>query len=617
MNGNFGMTLNEHLMALTVETLKAQAARLGLKNPPLRKVELKRAVESYLLEAMPQWLATLEDNERLLLAELAHGEGAVVPQVFVSKYDRDFPSLATSGYPYDRKKSSPLSAMLNWDGRRYLLAEELRAGLQALLTPPVPLLPQGVDELPETLPIDTGKWGRPRDEQRTIHTFNGEVTVFTELRRVLALAQAGKLRVAPKTGRPTAGTERLIAQTLAVPDLALEVEDENTRTEQWYESPGAVRAHAWAVLVQQCGWCKSSGDRLAPTKLGARLLDAGPRPEDLRQGLEKQLADNNFDEFNRINHIRGQSGKGGRMLSRPAERRRAILASMHEWPEGKWLDFDEVYRLVFATDHGFTVSSDPWLLYISDAQYGSLGYDYVTDDLERQYLRVLMMETLATLGVVEIAYTYPHYLWPELRNAWGIDDLSYLGRYDGLLWVRLTALGAFCLGLRRDYAPPAPAGRKMLRALPTLDLVAPDLGALTVAERAQLGRWTEPRSEGIWRLDRGRILEQLEQGAALDELRHFLDVHAEGTLPSAVETFFSDIERGAGALVKCEEALLIEARDEHAALLIAHDARAGKLCRHAGGCWLAVPRRRERAFRAALRELGHILPPLGPVTSEE
>jgi hypothetical protein len=75
-----------------------------------------------------------------------------------------------------------------------------------------------------------------------------------------------------------------------------------------------VRAHAWGVLMQQCGWCKASGGRLAPTKIGASMLDAGPRPEDLRQGLEKLQNDNDFDEFNRINHIRGQGGKGGRVL---------------------------------------------------------------------------------------------------------------------------------------------------------------------------------------------------------------------------------------------------------------------------------------------------------------
>lgn len=617
MNGNFGMTLTEHLMSLTVETLKALATRLGLERPPVRKAELLRAIDTHLLKTMPQWLGTLKDNERLLLADLAHRQDGVDPQVFVSKYGCEFPSLATSSYGYDRKKNSPLSAMIAWIDSRYVLAEELRAGLQALLPPPEPLPAQGEDEIPAKLQIDTGRGGKPCKEGRTIHTFNGEATVFTELRRVLALAQAGKLRAAPKSGRPTTAAERLIAQALAASDLALEVEDEATRAGRWYESPGAVRAHAWAVIVQQCGWCKTTGERLALTKIGARLLDAGPRPEDLRQGLEKLLSDNAFDEFNRINHIRGQSGKGGRGLSRPADRRGVIVESLDQWPEGKWLSFAEAFRLVFAAGEGFTVSTDPWRLYISEAQYGSLGYDHVGDGLERQYLRAMLMETLATLGMVKIAYTYPHQLWPELGDAWGIDDMWYLGRYDGLLWVSLTELGAFCLGLREHYEPPAPAGRKLLRALPTLDLVVQDLGALSVAERTQIERWAEPRSEGVWRLDRGRILEQLEQGGTFDEMRRFLDTHAEGELPAAAQTFLTDIERGAGALVRCEEAILIEARDEHAALLIAHDARAGKLCRHAGGHWLVVPRRRERTFRAALREMGHILPPLGPPANEE
>lgn len=112
-------------------------------------------------------------------------------------------------------------------------------------------------------------------------------------------------------------------------------------------------------------------------------------------------------------------------------------------------------------------------------------------------------------------------------------------------------------------------------------------------------------------------MEQLELGGTLGEMRRFLDAHAEGELPHTAQTFLADIERGTGALPRCEGALLIEARDEHAALLIAHDARAGKLCRNAGGRWLAVTRRRERAFRAALREMGHILLPLAPSMSEE
>lgn len=383
MNGNFGMTLNEHLMALTVDTLKVLATRLGLERPPVRKADLKQAVEVRLLSAMPEWLVRLKDNERWLLAELAHGEGGVDAKVFAAKFECEFPRIVYSTSTYGNKELSPLSAMAVWNGTRHVLLGELRPGLRRLLPPPRPRAAQALAEIPEKLLVKKPRWGKPSEEERTVHVFSGEATVFMELRRVLTLAQAGKVRVAPKTGRPTAAAERLIGQALAAPDLALDVEDEATRTGQGYESPGAVRAHTWAVLVQQCGWCKAAGERLALTKTGARLLDASPRPEDLRQGLERLLNDNGFDEFGRINHIRGQGGKGARGLSRPAERRRVIAVSLRDWPVGQWVSFTEAFRLVFAAGSGFRVSSDPWRLYISEAQYGSLGYDHVGDSLER------------------------------------------------------------------------------------------------------------------------------------------------------------------------------------------------------------------------------------------
>jgi len=62
-------------------------------------------------------------------------------------------------------------------------------------------------------------------------------------------------------------------------------------------------------------------------------------------------------------------------------------------------------------------------------------------------MRAFLFESLATLGLIDFAYTYPHSLWPELGDSWGIDELSFCGRYDGLLYVRLNALGAYCLGM--------------------------------------------------------------------------------------------------------------------------------------------------------------------------
>ena len=39
---------------------------------------------------------------------------------------------------------------------------------------------------------------------------------------------------------------------------------------------------------------------------------------------------------------------------------------------------------------------------------------------------------------------------------WGADDLEFLSRYDGLRYVRLTALRAYCLGLTESCTPSTP-----------------------------------------------------------------------------------------------------------------------------------------------------------------
>ena len=80
----------------------------------------------------------------------------------------------------------------------------------------------------------------------------------------------GKLRVQPKSNRPTPATERAIAASLAEPDFDLELPPE--ASDKYSLKSGAVRAHVWPVLVQQCGWCKTSGETLKLTKVGREML---------------------------------------------------------------------------------------------------------------------------------------------------------------------------------------------------------------------------------------------------------------------------------------------------------------------------------------------------------
>src|SRR5437588_288215 len=62
----------------------------------------------------------------------------------------------------------------------------------------------------------------------------------------------------------------------------------------------------------------------------------------------------------------------------------------------------------------------------------------------------------------------------DFRGQWGTDELSCLSRYDGLMYVRINGLGAWCLGMTGHYEPELVAAEPVLRVLPNLDVVAAD-----------------------------------------------------------------------------------------------------------------------------------------------
>ena len=71
--------------------------------------------------------------------------------------------------------------------------------------------------------------------------------------------------------------------------------------------------------------------------------------------------------------------------------------------------------------------------------------------------KALVVELKVKMGPLEaLGWTKKSSLWPELGDCWGVDDLSFCGRYDGLLYVRLNALGAYCLRITGAYEAAIP-----------------------------------------------------------------------------------------------------------------------------------------------------------------
>jgi hypothetical protein len=552
---------------------------------------------------LPEIFAALTDAERQYLAECVEQGELMFGREFEAKYSVPCPG-PTNHYHYGMKDASLLTIFIHVPRDRsdpeYGIVPEFVEPLRAWLPKPPPLQAHPETDLPATFHFKH-RW-RKDEEDRPIQVYESERVAPFELVRVLRVIQAGRVKVTDSGRRPTEVGTRVLAEALLVPDFALDPPPEGRN--QSTELSGPVRAHAWGVLAQQCGWAKCRGGALTLTKEGQCLLERF-QPEFYRLGVSRFFDDNNFDELNRVNHIRGQSGKGKRWMSDPGMRKRGVKLGLAKFPVGQWLALAELRRLIVASGASWNVlDADRPALYFEELQYGWIGD---TDELNRQFLRVLAMESLATLGVVDIAYVHPHNLWPEFGGHWGVDELSFCGRYDGLLYVRLNPLGAYALSLTDAYELRLEAKPKLFHVLPNLELVLMN-GPLNPADRATLELVAAPKADLVWTLDSERMLTHVETGGTFRELRDFLEGNAAEALPDNVIVFLGELEDKLGACRTRRDGVLLEWADPALALLIATSTGMNKLCFHAGGNWVAVPKANLNAFSRSLKKLGYVLP---------
>jgi hypothetical protein len=593
--------LVEFLCANTGHDLNALARHLGLATRYGKKAAVAGAIASAVTHDLAHVLTTLTADEQAVLREAAAAEAGVDPQRFQAKYETKWPVWDAWSYP-PKVSALPAFGRVDEDGL-FVLGPGLTGPLHEALGEPPPLTIRVADEIAAVLRRQPRWEGGPSDE-RPVHVSEGAPRAFAEARRVLTLIRAGKVAVTDSQRRPTEASVRRVAEVLVGGDF--DVEEPAETHNEWYQAAGPIRAHAWPVLAQQCGWSRAKAGKLALTAAGGQFL-AAPDAQQYRTGFERLVLDDSFDELNRIPTIRGQGGAGKRHATSPSYRRHSLVSSMVLWPPGRWVPFQEACRFAWAVEGRIVVHMQPIYLYIGERQYGHLAND--SADLTAQYFRALLFESLATLGLVDAAYTHPHRVWPELGSAWGTDDLAFCSRYDGLQAVRLNALGSYCLGQVETYeAQPQPV-RPLLSVLPNREIAIVGDPADAVAALHVLEQFAVKKGDHLWQLDRRRILDTVEAGGSVLDVTDFLARNATDGVPHTVEVFLADIAAKTSAFRAREEAVIIEMRDGADAMLVAGDPETRRYCQRLGEAALVVRTRDFARFRSALKKAGYALPP--------
>ena len=596
---------DEILESLTVNELKPRLALIDTVDTPTRKADIAAAIRRYMLSPRCRecW-QELDGLEQSAVAEAVYNWTGQFRRVrFYAKYGNVPQFFKAPQRGYIRNREQPKRTLLGLFFFNGVIPDELCALLREFVPGPTPAIVRTVtvDEIPETLSIDDS-YHEAKIDRFAVTRLSMEQIVRHDLSAVLRLVGSGQINVSEKTGLASAATLNTIEAILLEGDYYAAEDDWNLKAWQG----GAirpVRAFAWPLLLQTGGLAKRMGKKLELTPKGRKAVNS-PFQHTIRDLYARWRDKGAWDEFQRVNVVKGQTGKGRRMTP-PAERRRTIEKGLLESPVGEWFEPDELYRYLLAEGHHFDVARDISKLYVADSNYGNMIYANPSL-LDTQYLLVYLFEYLATLGLIDIAYVPPYFVRGDWRELWGADDLVFFSRYDGLLYLRLTPLGAYCLGRSEEYAGSPTKVAPLLRVDEELRITL--VRDAEPAERLLLEQYTVALSESVWRLSQDSVLKAIEKGQDPDIFHDFLRQHAERDLPQDVARFFEATASRQSAISDAGPARLLHCVSTALAKMVAEDPATKPHCLHAGGRVLAVPERSERAFRNGLRKLGYVLP---------
>ena len=595
------VALIEHMNA---DDLKKLAIHTNQKIPT-RKADIAAVIERYLdgerLKAVWQGL---DDLQRAAVAEVVHSSSThFLADRFAAKYGRS-PDWGTADKYGYRRNPSPL-AFFFYGG---VMPDDLKARLKTFVPKPAAVKIKTLSELPAAYDLPWSRWNpktRTKEkgtEEVPLAVQQTELTSQRELLSILRLIDSGKVSVSDKTRRPSAVTITAITNVLEGGDYypVLPVKS------KWHdENTGPIRAFAWPLLVQAGGLAQLSGSKLQLSKAGRKALSE-PAAKTLHKLWSKWIDTTLLDELSRIECIKGQTGKGKRGLTALSSRRDAIADTLAACPPGSWISTDEFRRFACASGNDFTVSRNAWDLYIVEKQYGSLGYEGGKQILDERYLLAFLLEYAATLGVIDVALIPPAGVRNNYSGLWGTDDLVYFSRYDGLMYFRITALGAYCLGAETGYQAAPVQTRPVLSVLPNLEVTA--IGSeLDQGDRIALDTYAIQVSDLVWRLDQAKLLAAVEEGRPIDEIREFLAARSRVAIPATVARLLDDVAARSTRIRDQGLARLIECTDPVLAALIANDSRTRKHCMLAGERHLVVPASSEAAFKRTLRDVGYLV----------
>ncbi|MFP4034485.1 MAG: hypothetical protein ACLFT5_03150 [Desulfovermiculus sp.] len=493
------------------------------------------------------------------------------------------------------KKYCPLLKIVL--AEKKIMARDVQRTYRQFVPHPAATVPGQIEKLPENLSLPSGE---TTSEYNVVLT---EQSALIDVQAMLNLVTKGKVGVGAKTGRISKSGVKNVRQALGQGDF-YPPEEETGDDCDVQMGPAGIRPFAWPLLLQAANLAQIEGSKLALTRSGQAALKKKPH-EVIKTLWERWLKTTVLHEMNRIEVVKGQKSKK-RPLHQARMGRENLAQGLADLEPCKWILLEDFFKYLFARGDVVDIVRSDWPLYILDPEHGSFGYAHITwDHLTGRFARAFLLEYAATLGIIDVALVPPWGAVSDVRDLWGADNLTCLSRYDGLLAMRLTPLGAWVLGQTETYTPAPPT--YSLQIVSEQEIRVLDAGPGDEA-KTRLERFCIQEDDQTFRLDGGKALQAMEQGMSGEEMREALVQGSGQELPAQVAAFVTHMEQRAGLFRIAGQGLVVECSDPNVRNAVLGDAKMRSLCLPAGDSALVVRKEDEEAFRDCLHKLGYALP---------
>ena len=575
------MTLAQSLDRWTNDTLQGYFSLIGGKKLTRKGERIDYICRQMLSEdTLTGIWQRLDPLAQRAVSSAYHNEGLFDAPAFIAQYGELPPRPGRDKYYSMYYRQPVLFDLFVSDNQ---IPVELMPLLANLVLPVERFQLEGIKTPPAT--ITRGK------NVYRIHQAAIEMVGRADLLTYLRLVDQGALSWGATNRELTAGSVRKLYDNLVAGDFHSEPQKITGRH--------VIRPFGLDIFAQGAGLVTDAG-RLSI--VGREYLQS-QSPALFLKAFERWVEQGKFDELTRIAELRGLNARGTR-LSLPTSRRDKVIEALSWCPTDTWLSLHDFYRAVKIWQFDFEVELTDWKqLYAGPYKdYGYMGENDYWFIVHGLYINAVIMEYLATIGAVDVAYVSEDTSMVEHAQNY-ID--SALSLHDGLLYFRINKWGAFLLGQADDYVPALPTQRELFSIDEALQVHV--LTDLLPNEQLQLDVVAEPVEANVYRLTTEKLLTAVESGQEFDHLAAFLTKNHRGLPPQPVMDWLAQLKQNFKAFHEGPTAVMIQLRQPDLLALIERDVVLSKLCRPLDDKTVLVLFSNLKKFRKRLKELGYLL----------